>query len=53
MAEGATELRLLGAVELVVDGTPISVPAGSQALLAPLALDAGRLVTADRLVDAL
>ncbi|SHM96448.1 BTAD domain-containing putative transcriptional regulator [Cryptosporangium aurantiacum] len=48
------EIGLLGAVEIRADGAP--VPIGGQrlrAVLARLALDAGRLVTADALVDAI
>ncbi|GAA3386526.1 AfsR/SARP family transcriptional regulator [Cryptosporangium minutisporangium] len=47
------EVGLLGAVEVRADGAPVAV--GGQrlrAVLARLALDAGRLVTVDALVDA-
>lgn len=47
------EIGLLGAVEVTVDGSP--VPIGGQrlrAVLARLALDAGRMVTVNTLVDA-
>jgi predicted ATPase/DNA-binding SARP family transcriptional activator len=49
------ELRLLGPVELVDEnGAQVDLPAGKpRALLALLALDAGRAVTVDRIVDGL
>jgi predicted ATPase/DNA-binding SARP family transcriptional activator len=50
----AVEIRLLGPFELVVDGRSRSVPgAGERALLALLALSPGRVVSTDRLIDAL
>src|SRR5919201_161984 len=48
------EFRLLGPVEVVDDGEPL--PLGGQkqrAVLALLLLDAGRVVSTDRLIDAL
>ena len=46
------ELRLLGPLEVVDGGSPLSVPAGKQrAVLALLALHANRTVTSDRLLD--
>ncbi|MGY1708568.1 AfsR/SARP family transcriptional regulator [Geodermatophilus sp. SYSU D00758] len=48
------EIRVLGPVEVVVDGRARSVPgAGERELLALLALSAGRLVAVPALVDAL
>jgi predicted ATPase/DNA-binding SARP family transcriptional activator len=48
------ELRILGPLELVVDGTVRTLPAGGeQAVLQLLALNAGRIVPASTLVDAL
>src|SRR4051794_1494700 len=48
------ELRLLGPVELVVDGRSRAVAgAGERAVLVLLVLSAGRVVAADTLVDAL
>jgi DNA-binding SARP family transcriptional activator len=49
-----TEYRLLGPLEAVVDGAVLALPGGKpRALLARLLLDAGRVVAADELVDAL
>ena len=48
------DVRLLGPVEVLVDGTPVALGATKQrALLAMLALDAGRTVTTDRLAEGL
>jgi predicted ATPase/DNA-binding SARP family transcriptional activator len=48
------EVRLLGPLEVVVDGEVHRLPgAGERGLLALLALQAGRVAPADRLVDAL
>ena len=47
------ELRLLGPVEALVDGEPVALPAKQRALLAALALEHGRAVSTDRLVDIL
>ena len=48
------DLRLLGPVEAFVDGRPVTLgPPKQRALLAMLALEAGRTVSADRLVDGL
>ena len=48
------ELRLLGPVEVAVDGRePVAVAAGERALLALLALSAGRVVSSDVLLKAL
>jgi DNA-binding SARP family transcriptional activator len=47
------ELRLLGPVEALVDGQPVALPAKQRALLAALALELGRPVSTDRLVDIL
>jgi predicted ATPase/DNA-binding SARP family transcriptional activator len=45
-------IGLLGAFEIQVDGTPVNLPgARSRALLAALALEAGRIVPKTRLVD--
>ena len=50
----ALEIRLLGPFEAVVDGRQAHVTGSKQeALLAALALDVGRVVTVDTLVDAL
>ena len=51
---GKLEVRLLGPFEVVVAGTPVDVPgAKRQALVACLALRAGRVVSTDTLVEAL
>jgi DNA-binding SARP family transcriptional activator len=48
------EFRLLGPLEVLVDGKPVAIAgAKPRALLARLLLDAGRVVSADALVDAL
>jgi DNA-binding SARP family transcriptional activator len=48
------EVRLLGPFEVVVAGQPVQVPgAKRQALVACLALRAGRVVPTDTLIDAL
>jgi len=48
------EIRLLGPVEALLDGTPVPLGGAKQrAALAVLALHAGRVVPAERLVDAL
>src|SRR5437016_4754241 len=49
------EFRLLGPLEVVGDdGKPIKLPAGKpRALLALLGLEAGRVVSLDRIVDVL
>ena len=48
------DIRLLGPVEVLADGTSIALGATKQrALLAMLALDAGRTVTTDRLAEGL
>ncbi|KPC72336.1 hypothetical protein ADL26_15145, partial [Thermoactinomyces vulgaris] len=45
-------IGLLGAFEVQVDGTPVNLPgARSRALLAALALEAGKIVPKTRLVD--
>src|SRR5207248_1341644 len=51
----AVEFRLLGPIELFGDdGLPVGLPAGKpKALLALLLLEAGRVVSADRIVDGL
>ena len=51
---GKLEVRLLGPFEVVVAGKPVHVPgAKRQALVACLALRAGRVVSTDTLVEAL
>ena len=51
---GKLEVRLLGPFEMVVAGRPVEVPgAKRQALVACLALRAGRVVPTDTLVEAL
>ncbi|MET9229989.1 BTAD domain-containing putative transcriptional regulator [Lentzea sp. NPDC003310] len=46
------ELRLLGAVLALVDGTVVDLgPARQRCVLAALAVDAGRVVSVDRLID--
>ena len=51
---GKLEVRLLGPFEVVVAGKPVEVPgAKRQALVACLALRAGRVVPTDTLVEAL
>jgi predicted ATPase/DNA-binding SARP family transcriptional activator len=48
------ELRLLGPLQVLVDGTPVVVGgAAERALLARLALEAGRVVSAEHLIDSL
>ena len=48
------ELRLLGPIELRLEDRPIELgPRKQRALLAMLALQVGRTVSADRLVDGL
>jgi DNA-binding SARP family transcriptional activator len=47
------ELRLLGPVEVLVDGHPVPLPPKPRALLALLALELGRAVSTDRIVDTL
>jgi predicted ATPase/DNA-binding SARP family transcriptional activator len=48
------EIRVLGPVEVLVDGIPRTVPgAGERELLALLALSAGRVVARSTLIDAL
>ena len=48
------DLRLLGPVEAEVDGRPVTLGTPKQrAVLAMLALDSGRAVAVDRLVDGL
>jgi YVTN family beta-propeller protein len=48
------ELRLLGPLEVLADGRPVPIPRGlERALLALLALNAGRPVAVDRLVEEL
>jgi DNA-binding SARP family transcriptional activator len=51
---GKLEVRLLGPFEAVVGGQPVEVPGSKrQALVACLALRAGRVVPTDTLVEAL
>jgi YVTN family beta-propeller protein len=48
------DLRLLGPIEAVVEDRPVTLgPPKQRAVLAMLALDAGRTVSADRLIDGL
>src|SRR3954447_9006447 len=48
------DLRLLGPIELRLDGRPIELgPRKQRAVLAMLALEAGRTVSADRLAEGL
>jgi DNA-binding SARP family transcriptional activator len=48
------EFRLLGPLEAVVEGRPVTLPAGKpRALLAVLLLDRNRVVSTDRLIDEL
>jgi DNA-binding SARP family transcriptional activator len=48
------EFRILGPLEAVVDGRPLALGGAKQrALLALLLLEAGRVVSTDRLIDAL
>jgi DNA-binding SARP family transcriptional activator len=47
------ELRVLGPVEVLVDGQPVVLPAKPRALLALLALRHGRVASVDELVDGL
>ena len=52
MADSGAEFRVLGPVEVVVGGRPVDLSAKERAVIAALALDAGRVVSVDRLVDA-
>jgi DNA-binding SARP family transcriptional activator len=46
------DVALLGPLEVTVDGAPVEVPSGKASeLLARLALEAGELVSAERLVE--
>jgi DNA-binding SARP family transcriptional activator len=48
------ELRLLGPLQVLVDGAPVALRgAAERALLARLALEAGRIVPAEHLIDSL
>ena len=47
------EFRILGPLEVIVDGEPVALGGTRRSLLALLLLDAGRVVSTDRLVDAL
>jgi predicted ATPase/DNA-binding SARP family transcriptional activator len=50
--DGPVRIGLLGAFEIQIDGTPVNLPgARSRALLAALALEAGKIVPKTRLVD--
>lgn len=52
-ARGRLRVNLLGRFEVVVDGRPVRLTAGRlRALLAMLAMSAGRVVSVDRLADA-
>ena len=52
--EGVVEFRILGPLELIVDGTVRTLPAGGErAVLELLLLNAGRVVPASTLMDAL
>jgi YVTN family beta-propeller protein len=52
--EGSVEFRILGPLELVVDGRPVELPGGRQrTLLALLVLHANEVVSSDRLMDGL
>jgi DNA-binding SARP family transcriptional activator len=52
--EGAAEFRILGPLELVVDATVRTLPAGGErAVLELLLVNAGRIVPASTLMDAL
>jgi DNA-binding SARP family transcriptional activator len=46
------KVRLLGPLEVLDDGRPLAIPGARQrTLLALLALNAGRVTTADHLID--
>ena len=47
------DIRLLGHMRVTVDGQPVRLPASQRAVLAMLALQANRPVSADRLIDGL
>ena len=47
------EIRVLGLVEVLVDGAPTVPGTGERELLALLALSAGRVVASSTLIDAL
>ncbi len=52
--KSGTEIRLLGPIEAVRDGEPVALGGPKpRALLTVLALDRGRVVSVDRLVEAL
>jgi DNA-binding SARP family transcriptional activator len=54
VAGGVVEFRILGPLDLIVDGHVRSLPAGGErAVLELLVLNAGRVVPASTLVDAL
>jgi adenylate cyclase len=46
-----TDVRLLGPLEVVVDGTPVGFAAKERAVLARLFLDPNEIVATDRLID--
>lgn len=51
---GSVEIRVLGPLEVIVDGRPVTVPDGKpRALLGALIARAGQLVSFDRLIDLL
>ena len=52
-AASTVEVRLLGALEVIVDGSAVTITGAKQrALLAVLALNANEIVSRDRLIDA-
>src|SRR5947209_15027482 len=53
MGESHVEVRLLGPVEMAVDGKAVDLSAKERALVVALALEAGRVVSVDRLIEAL
>jgi len=53
LGQGRAEFRVLGPVEVAVDGKAVDLSAKESALLAALTLEARRVVTVDRLIEAL
>ena len=52
MIGSAMEMRILGPLDVVVDGRPVDVPGGKPGLLlAALVVHANRVVSVDRLAD--
>lgn len=52
-SSGCLQIRVLGHTEVICKGRTVALPPKQRALLAALVLEAGRMVTIDRLVDVL